>query len=279
MLRQPCSGGGRAGEGHQVAVVQMVQQVAGRAGDELQRALRQQTGCDHQTDAGPGDVAGRGGRLDDGRHAGQEGRRELLQHAPDREVEGIDLHRHAGAAGVDVLTLEAVVLGEDLDRTVDDDVAVRQFTASLRGVGEQRPDATVDVGEVVLRGRPGGVRQVVQLVLVGGQVLGELLEQQSTFVDGQCAEGALPDRTGEVHRGRGVEAFGADQGHRRTGAGIGHDGRVLRVGRGPPRALDVAGHHGPRRVRIGCRGPRACGLGCRRPGRSGLGRHGLGHRR
>jgi hypothetical protein len=42
-----------------------------------------------------GQVAGGGGRLGDAGHAGQEAGRKLLQQAPDREVEGVDVHRHA----------------------------------------------------------------------------------------------------------------------------------------------------------------------------------------
>ncbi len=85
-----------AGEGHEVAVVEVVQERAGRAGDELQGPLRQDVGLDHGLDHGRRHIAGGRGGLDDGGNAGDERGRKLLQHAPDREVEGVDLHGHPG---------------------------------------------------------------------------------------------------------------------------------------------------------------------------------------
>ena len=100
-------GVGRAGEGDDVLAVEPVEQVAGRADHELQAALRQQARLDHHPHHRLGQVAGRGGRLGDAGHAGEEGRREFLEQAPDREVEGVDVHRDAAARHQDVGAGEA----------------------------------------------------------------------------------------------------------------------------------------------------------------------------
>ena len=125
VLLQGGRGGGGAGERDVVAVVQVVQQVAGGAGDQLDRALGQHAGLEHQLDALLRDVAGGGGRLDHGGHAGDEGRGELLEHAPHGEVEGVDLHGHARDALVDVLADEGAIAGEGLHVAIDDHGGVR----------------------------------------------------------------------------------------------------------------------------------------------------------
>jgi hypothetical protein len=53
-----------------------------------------------------GEIGGGGRGLDDGGNASEQRRRQLLQHAPDREVERIDVHRRALERGHDVLALE-----------------------------------------------------------------------------------------------------------------------------------------------------------------------------
>ena len=55
--------------------------------------FRSEAGLDDQAHAGLGHVARRRGGLDEARHARQEAGCELLQHAPHREVEGIDVQR------------------------------------------------------------------------------------------------------------------------------------------------------------------------------------------
>src|SRR5699024_6772833 len=125
------------GEGDVVAVVQVVEEDAGGAGDELDGTLGQDARLDHEAHAPGGDVAGGSRRLHQGGHARDEGGGELLQHAPDGEVEGVDLHRDAGHRGVDVGAQDARVAGEDLGGAVHDDVPVGQLAAALGGVGEQ----------------------------------------------------------------------------------------------------------------------------------------------
>ena len=86
--------------------VKQVEQTPGPAGDQLQAALGQQSGSDDLLHHGLGQVGRLRGGFDHGGHAGQEGRAELLQHSPDREVEGVDLQRNPTARRVDVLADE-----------------------------------------------------------------------------------------------------------------------------------------------------------------------------
>jgi hypothetical protein len=126
-----------------------VEQVAGAADHQLQAAGRQQAGFVHQAHHGFGQVAGGGGRLDDAGHAGQEGRGELLQHAPDREVEGVDVHRHAAARHQDVAAGEVALLAQGDRRAFVHQVARRQLAAAHARIGEQRGVAAFDVDPAV----------------------------------------------------------------------------------------------------------------------------------
>ena len=78
-------GRGRAGEADHVLPGQMVEQVADPADDQLHRSRREHAGFDHDLERGFGQIGGRRGRFDDRRHAREQGRRELLEHPPDRE--------------------------------------------------------------------------------------------------------------------------------------------------------------------------------------------------
>jgi hypothetical protein len=66
-----------------------------------------------------------------------------------REVEGVDLHDDAAQRRGEVLADEGVLLAERLDRAVEDDGVGGQLSAALARVGEQGPEATVDVERAV----------------------------------------------------------------------------------------------------------------------------------
>ncbi|MCY1401487.1 hypothetical protein D9M71_166060 [compost metagenome] len=121
-------GVGRACEGDEVLALQAVEQVAGAADHQLQAAGRQQAGLVHHPHHGFGQVAGGGGWLDDARHAGEEARCEFLQHAPDREVEGVDVHDYAAARHQDVAAGEFAQFAQGDGRAFVDDVARWQLT-------------------------------------------------------------------------------------------------------------------------------------------------------
>ena len=156
----------RTGERHQVLRSDVVQEVADAARDELQRAFGQDAGLDDQLDQPGGQVRGLTGGLDQARHAGQERGRELLQGAPHREVERVDLDRHAAQRGRDVLAEERAFTAQRLDVAVDVHRVVRQLALALRGVGEQHAYAAVDVELRVTQRRACACGECVQLLAV-----------------------------------------------------------------------------------------------------------------
>ena len=163
----------RAGEADHVLAGEMIHQIAGRAHDQLQRALGQHVGLDHDADRKLGQIAGRRARLDDRRHAREQGRPELLQHPPDREVERVDMDGDALERGEDVLADEAAALRQRLHRAVDQHPAVGQFAPALGGEGEERAGAALDVDPAVAARRAGGVGELVQFLLARHHRVGE----------------------------------------------------------------------------------------------------------
>ena len=115
------------------------EEIAKAAADELNGAFRQEPALDDAPEDEFREI--RGGRrgLDDRRHARQQRGRELLEHAPHREVVGVDEHRDPVGGGVHDLAL--MLLGDVLGAALDDDDVIGQFLECLAGVDEQHPDA------------------------------------------------------------------------------------------------------------------------------------------
>ncbi|MCY1291820.1 hypothetical protein D9M70_410230 [compost metagenome] len=197
-------GVGRTGEGHHVLALQAVQQVAGAADDQLQAAFGQQAGFVHQAHGGFGQVAGGGGRFDDAGHAGEEARGELLQHAPDREVEGVDVHGQAAARHQDMGAGEGALLAQRHGRTFVDDVSRRQLAGADAGVAEQGAAAALDVDPAVGAGGAAVAGQGVELFLVLVEVERQGLEARRALLEvhgheaGDTALAAMFDGFGEV---------------------------------------------------------------------------------
>ncbi|OIQ71924.1 hypothetical protein GALL_464550 [mine drainage metagenome] len=178
-------GRGRAGEGDHVLAVEAVEQVAGAADDQLQAARRQHAALRDEAHRGLGQIAGRSGRLDDARHSGEKTGREFLEHAPDGEVERVDVHRDAAARHQDVAAGEAARLAQRQHRAFVHDVARRQPVAADAGVRVQRADAALDVDPAVGARRAGVARYRVQRFLVRGQVRGQRLQARGALLEVQ----------------------------------------------------------------------------------------------
>lgn len=183
-VRAQFAGGVRgAGEGDHVLFVELVEQIPGAADHQLQGAFGQRAGVLHEAHAGRGDIAGGGGRFDDAGHAGEEVGGEFFQHAPDREVEGVDVHGDAAARHQDVGAGEVVVLSEGDHRAFVDHVAGGQLFAAHAGVGEQGAEAAVDVEGVVAFGGAGVARQLIEFFFVFLQVKRHGLEAGGAFLE------------------------------------------------------------------------------------------------
>ncbi len=93
---QTLPGAGRSGKRHHVLAVELVQQIARATADQADGAVGHQSALDDRFHHRLSHLRGGGGGLDDGGHPGKPGGRELFQHPPAREVERVDMHRHAG---------------------------------------------------------------------------------------------------------------------------------------------------------------------------------------
>jgi hypothetical protein len=112
-------GGGRSGEEDEVLAAQLGQHATRTTGHQLKGAVGEHPAVDDAADDRFGEVSGGTGRLHDRGDAGEEGGSELLEEAPHRKVEGIDLDLHAAQRGVDVPGDEGVLLAQLLDLAVD----------------------------------------------------------------------------------------------------------------------------------------------------------------
>ena len=193
----------RAGEADHVLAGQVVEQVADAADDQLDRARRQDVGLDHDLERRFGQIGRRGRRLHDRRHAREQRRRQLLQHAPHREVEGVDVHCRALQRRVDVLADEGAVLRQAFQLAVHQHVRVGKLAAALRREGEERAGAAFDVDPAVLARRAGQIIELVQLFLAGHDRLAERLDHPRPLVERQLAQRRSADFAGvSQHRRR-----------------------------------------------------------------------------
>ena len=179
--------------------------------------------------------------------------RELLEHAPDREVERIDLHRDAGPRGPEVLAEEHAGLAELLGRAVEDHGVVGQLAGALAGIAEHRADAAVDVDLGVAERRAGARRQGVELVLVLAEVLGDGLEDAGALVERQRADRRPADVAGVVDHRRQVEPGRRDPGDLLAGGRV--EKGLAVVGGAEPRASGIAFEqctHGSGAFRLSC---------------------------
>ena len=231
------AGRGAAGEGHHVLAGQVIEEIADAAHNQLERALGQNPRVDHRTGDEFGQEARGRGRFDDRRHAGEEGRGEFFEHAPDREVEGVDVDRDTLERHADVPADEGAALGQRLDVAVHEERLIRKLTPAFAGVDEEGPEAALDIDPRVALGGAGGGREGVELVLVRHQVLGHRLEHSGPLMEGHLPERGAADPAAVFEHGLEIEALITGLGHRFARDGV-EQSRGL-AGGGNPLALDV----------------------------------------
>ena len=127
----------------------MVQHIAQAPRHQLDRAVWQNTGLDHQAETGLAHLTGGGGGFDDGRHPGKQRRGELFQHAPNGEVERVDMHRNALQRRADVAAHELTRAAQLFYRTVKIDLIIRQLAATFGGVDLHRADPAIHIDHMV----------------------------------------------------------------------------------------------------------------------------------
>ena len=180
---------------------------------------------DHRAEHRLGEVRRHRRRLHDRRHAGEQRRRQLLEHAPHGEVERVDVHGDALQRHADVPADERPALRQRLRRPVDVETLIRKVSSPARRVGEERADAALDVDPRILlrRARRGG--DEIELVLARHEVLRHRLQHQRALVEREPPERRAADalrvvdhrrevdparrRLGDLLAGHGVKEIGA----------------------------------------------------------------------
>ncbi len=168
------------------------------------------------------------------RDARDEGRGELLQRAPDREVERVDLYGDSAQRRQDVLAEELPALAERFGGALDVDRLVRQLALGLARVAEHDADAAVDVEPRVEQRGTGAGGELVQLLAVLAQHAADSLEQRGALVEGQLAQRRAADRPAVLQCRAHVDALGRDPGDLVAGHRVVH-GRTLVVRARPTR--------------------------------------------
>src|SRR6202165_2106270 len=176
-------------EGNEVLATEVIEQVADTAAPQLHGALRERSRRDDVAHHGGGEVCRRAGRFDDRRYSGEHRGRELLEHAPYREIECVDLQGDAGERRVHVPPDKGSFLADGLDVAVDEHVAVGQLAPGTAAVREERAAAAVDIACGVAAGRAGRGGQRIVRGLVGVEVGGECLQCRGTSLKGHALEG------------------------------------------------------------------------------------------
>ncbi len=218
---------GRSGEGNDILAGQVVEQIPGRTHHELQHAFGQDPGLADHPHQFMGDVARDGRRLGDDGNTCEQGRGQLLQHAPAGKVERVDVNRHAAQRHHDVLAGERAALGESFDLAVQQERRIGKFATAFAGIGEQRADTAVDVDHRVGPRGASLKRKLVKRFLMLIQMLGKLLQHGGALMESQPPEISAADGAPVVQDFAHVETTAGRERHDVAGDGAEHLRRIL----------------------------------------------------
>jgi len=211
------------------------------AAHELHRALGERARRDHVAHHRGGEVCRLGRGFDDCRNAREHGGRELLEHAPHREVEGVDLQYNTAQRRVHMLSDKRPGFADRLEVTVGEEISIRQLAPAPAAEDECRSDPAVDIAGCVTPRRAGRQRELVIRGLAGVEVGGQVLQRRGAFLERETAERGTTHAPRMLDELSGVEAGGGHPRNRIPGRRV--DDRRALVRRGVPLAGDVAGEH------------------------------------
>ena len=135
--------------------------------------------------------------------------------------------------GVNVLANEGAAFRQGLDRAVEQDMGVGQFTPALRGEGEQSAGAALDVDPAVLAGGTGLIIQFVQLFLASHDGDAEALDDPRPLVERQLPQRRPAYGAGVGQHAAEIQAARASAGDRRAVDGAGDLAKAGGVSRHP----------------------------------------------
>ena len=211
---------GRAGKGDRVLPRQVIEHIAHRTADKLKSALGQDARLDDAPHHKLGQIGRLAGGFDYAGHTGQQRRRDLFQHPPDGEVEGVDMHRDALQGRQDVLRAETAILRKQLQIAIGQDAGVGQLAPPFRGEGQHGADAALDVDPTVRARGAGAIAFVVELFLALHQREAKRLEHPGTLMErhrAQLRPGGLAAMRQNI---REIQPARIDIGNRRAGCRI-----------------------------------------------------------
>ena len=170
-------------------------------------------------DHGVGDIRRQGCWLDNGRNPRKQIGTDFLQHAPNREVIGVDVHGHTAFRDANVVANEGPFPRQHGRVPIHEIGEVRQLLAQT-GVGKQGADAALYINPGVRAGRPGMRAPDVELFLVLHQVEREGLEHPSALLKGHPSQ-VVTSNCSAIGVGRGqIDVGRIQRSHRRAMHGI-----------------------------------------------------------
>jgi hypothetical protein len=178
----------------------VVEQVTGRSHQQRERPFGEEPGFGDQLDDPVGDHRGAGGGLGQHGHPGEKRDGGLADHPPGREVERVDVNRHAVPRRTHVLCSHFPGANQVLLLAIDEHLSISEALGQV-GVGRQHPHRAVDV-ELGITARVATVLggEVEQLFACGVDRLLHLLEQRTALGKGQSTQVLAPDLPGPGHR-------------------------------------------------------------------------------
>jgi hypothetical protein len=227
---------GGASERDDVLAGQVIEQVADGSEHELDCALRKHFRFDQHAEGGFGELCACGRRFDDRGHACEQRWRQFFKHAPDGEVEGVDVNGRAFQRRHHVLTDERALLRQTFDGAVDQDRIGgvraaswrrrRTFRRRLRCRSSRRSSLHL-CRRRERRARPAGQDRIAQGFEHPRAIVERQLAERGATDVARVGEGGceVADRFTEL-RNRFARYGGADGRHRAAR----RDPGILRVG-------------------------------------------------
>jgi len=235
---QLLSGGRGPGEGDDVLFSNMIEEIAGRSGHDLQGTIGQDAGFKNSPHHKFGQIGGLRGGFDNAGHPGDQRRCDLFQHAPDREIEGIYVNGNTQKRGQDMLSGKGTVARERLDRSFRQHLGVRQLAPGLGSKGQERADTSLNINPSILACRASREILKIELFLLVHEFQADSLQHQRTLVNGHGAQSRTADLSAPFQRRPEVEATRADQRVDIAGRRVQH--RLAVTAAPTPRPLDIA---------------------------------------
>ena len=178
--------GGRSREGHHVALVNVVQDVSGGTTNQLERARREDAAFVNGGHHALGEKGGHRGGFDDGRNACQPIDSHFFQHAPDREVEGVDVHSDPLFGDQQVVSSECPLFSKWHEIAVGRKGCVGQLPAKAC-IGKQIANASFNVDPRICTCGPCGPADLIELLFHGMQVQCQTLQHAPALLKGHGA--------------------------------------------------------------------------------------------